>query len=73
MVILTFNELKLKFSIKNSADFVTVTEEVLNGKPNFCAVRVSSEFLKQPPELLYKKGVLKNFIKFTGEHRATAS
>ena len=40
MVILTFNELKLKFSIKNSADFVTVTEEVLNGKPHFCAVRV---------------------------------
>ena len=23
---------------------------------------------KQPPEVFYKKGVLKNFIKFTGKH-----
>ena len=23
---------------------------------------------KQPPEVFYKKGVLKNFAKFTGEH-----
>ena len=24
--------------------------------------------LKQPPEILYKKGVLKHFVKFTGKH-----
>ena len=25
-------------------------------------------FQKQPPEVFYKKGVLKNFTKFTGKH-----
>ena len=25
-------------------------------------------FQKQPPEVLYKKGVLRNFSKFTGKH-----
>ena len=25
-------------------------------------------YQKQPPELFYKKGVLKNFAKFTGQH-----
>ena len=25
-------------------------------------------FRKQPPELFYKKGVLRNFAKFTGKH-----
>ena len=26
-------------------------------------------FEKQPPEVFYKKGVLKNFAKFTGKHQ----
>ena len=26
------------------------------------------DFLKQSPEVLYKKGVLRNFTKFTGKH-----
>ena len=26
------------------------------------------DYQKQPPEMFYKKGVLKNFAKFTGQH-----
>ena len=28
----------------------------------------TSCFQKQPPEVFYKKGVLRNFTKFTGKH-----
>ena len=28
----------------------------------------NSNIQKQPPEALYKKGVLRNFTKFTGKH-----
>ena len=31
-------------------------------------VRVFSFLQKQPPETFYKKGVLANFVKFTGKH-----
>ena len=31
---------------------------------------VASEKLKQPPEMFCKKGVLKNFAKFTGKHQS---
>ena len=36
----------------------------------FVTIRTAaaSEKLKQPPEVFYKKGVLKNFTKFTGKH-----
>ena len=34
---------KIKFSIKETADLVTFTEEILNGNPHFlCSVRWSS-------------------------------
>ena len=31
---------------------------------------VASEKLRQPPEMFYKKGFLKNFAKFTGKHQS---
>ena len=31
-------------------------------------IRFALSFQKQPPEVIYKKGVLKKFAKFTGKH-----
>ena len=34
----------------------------------FCEISKNIYFHKQPPDVLYKKGVSRNFIKFTGKH-----
>ena len=37
-------------------------------KANQLKCNLDSEIQKQPPEMFYKKGALKNFTKFTGKH-----
>ena len=48
-----------------------VAENVCPIELFFTLLRIFSHSLKkqkQPPEMFYKKGVLKNFAKFTGKH-----
>ena len=46
----------------------TDTADILNNKQFSLDILELVGLQKQPPEVAYRKGVLRNFVKFTGKH-----
>ena len=60
--------MSLTFYTPNDVSLKYVERKKLLGRHNPCEMAVFKKMEKQPPEVFYKKYVLKNFAIFTGKH-----